>query len=335
MDSRETHHSEKDPSMQHTIEQYLAWMRAADCPLARSTRRTWQPILRQYARWIGQNARLSDFNVQSLSNYARYLGVNGKRPRTIHSTFCALRAFGRWLVEARVLSENPAQSVSLPKLDQAKRDLVSDGELADLLAACDRIADARRAALTRALLAVFLYTGLRRAECLALKLSDVDLSRQSLYVRSGKGGKPRTAYLPAAQLASLRLWLRLRGDCRHEWLWAWDSGRRVGDRALKRLLEEVAAIAGHAGQPNLKPHSFRHSYACRLLRSGVDIETVRASLGHSSLLVTQSYLHTDSQQLRDAAERLALSEQAPPPTVPHPHRRASRRWQIERRQADG
>jgi len=291
--------------LRDVIEQYLAQAKA-ESQLSKTTLRTWAPILRHYCRWQGEDARLSDFNAVNLQSYCHYLTMQGRRPRTVHSTFCALRALGRYLISVKVLTESPAAEIRLPKLDAAIRDLITDAELADLLGACDRMHDDRRAALARGVLTVFIFAGLRRSECLSLRLGDVDLARQTLYVRSGKGAKSRTAYLPKEQLAHIRAWLRVRGNAEHDYLWSLDRRRRLADMGLRHLLEEIAAIAGHKGQRNCLPHSFRHSYATRLLRAGADIETVRAALGHSALSTTAVYLHTDNQALRAAADRLIL-----------------------------
>lgn len=298
----------------------------AEGRLAKSTLQTWAPLLRQYLRWQGADARLSDFNTTNLQNYAHYLTTTGHRPRAVRSAFSALKSLGAYLVRAHILPDNPAAAVRLPKMDPAQRELCTDAEIADLFAACDRMADERRAALARGLLTCFAFAGLRRSECLDLKLGDVNLHACSLLVRHGKGDKARIAYLPRERMASLRAWLRIRGEARHDWLWSLDCARRLHDTGLQHLLEEVCAISGHKGARNLLPHSIRHNYATRLLRAGVDLVTVQRAMGHAHLGTTYQYLHTDEAALKAAAERTDLRPVEETRQASH----SARRWRVQR-----
>jgi integrase len=63
-----------------------------------------------------------------------------------------------------------------------------------------------------------------------------------------------------------------------------------------------------AGIERLRFHDLRHTFASRLVRNGVDIGTVRKLLGHSTLLVTQRYVHSDEETLRSAVGSLVKNE---------------------------
>jgi site-specific recombinase XerD len=102
---------------------------------------------------------------------------------------------GAFLVENGVLEKNPAKALTMPKKDAAKRLLVTDTEVLQLLAACERQRNPRQVALSRALLSVLVYAGLRREELLSLHVTDVDFSEGSVLVRNGKGGKSRVVYV--------------------------------------------------------------------------------------------------------------------------------------------
>jgi site-specific recombinase XerD len=148
---------------------------------------------------------------------------------------------------------------------------------------------------------VLCFAGLRRAECLALKLDDVNLAKSCIIVRQGKGQKSRTVYPYAACMEALREWLALRPQANHDYLFPFDKKRRICNQGLARLLEDIKAIAGLADHDNVKPHSLRHNCATRLLRNGADMRTIQAFLGHSHLSTTSIYLHTDETRLREVA----------------------------------
>jgi integrase len=99
------------------------------------------------------------------------------------------------LIEREVLTESPLAKTTLPKKDPARRLLVSDEELMQVIEAAGRQRIAWRSARDQAVLAVLIFTGLRRTEVLDLRLLDVDLNRSTLYVAHGKGDKARTVPL--------------------------------------------------------------------------------------------------------------------------------------------
>lgn len=318
------------------IEQYLAWL--ARCR-ARSTRKTWGAVLRAFGRWCAQRQyTIREFDRGTIEEYRDSNLQRGVRPRTVNNILAALTSFGGWLVEQGILAENPAAGVRKVRLDPPNRASLTDSEAAALLQACGGMLNPRRAALARAMLSVLIYAGLRRRECLDLKLADVDLLESRLLVRHGKGDKSRAVYVPAECMKALRAWLGWRDPerCRHDWLWDYDGARRVGDNALRTLLREVGAMAGMRGAPQIRPHAIRRGYATRLLRQGADLEAIRNNLGHEDIRTTAGYLMSDPQHLRQVAELAALRVEQPSapakPAAPGPvAARAAWRRRLERR----
>lgn len=269
--------------------------------LSKTTQHSYGCYLRRFHKWLDangyKNATLSAFNSQVLRRYLHSIS-GGLRPRSIRSAFHPLRALSVYLVDMGSLTENPCDTIALPKKDAAHRLLVSDDEVAQLLLACVRQSDERQIALSRAVLSVLVYAGLRRQELLDLKLDDIRGSDGGIVVRSGKGGKSRTVYPCRECCNAVQDWIAVRGTYPHDWLWARDGSRRIGDEGLASLLETVKATAGLAGHDNIKPHSLRHNCATRLMRNGADLRSIQAFLGHSQLETTAVYLHTDSERLR-------------------------------------
>jgi integrase len=199
----------------------------------------------------------------------------------------------------------------MPKKDAAQRVITSDAEIAKLMEACERQADERQVALSRALLSVLVYGGLRRQEALDLRLGDVDLEDRSILIRSGKGRKSRKLYPCPECMVAIREWLALRGECTHDWLWAYDKGRRVHHGALHSILQEIKAVAGLKTAKHILPHSLRHAAATRLLRNGANLRDIQTFLGHSSVTVTAVYLHSDEESQRKIATLGSLQQHTP------------------------
>ena len=281
---------------------------------ALTTFKGYQSWLHNLQRWMSENGysapELDAFNTSVLRRYLYHLSGRGPRPRTIRGAFHAVRGLGRFLTDAGALKENPTRPLTMPKLDAAQRLTVTDEELSAVLAACDRIADARRSAMAKAILSAFVFAGLRRQECLDLRLADVNFTEKSLLVRSGKGSKSRKIFVCAEAVETLREWIAVRPDpCKTDYLFAFDRARRISCAGLQTLIEEVKAIAGYRDAPHILPHSIRHRAATRLLQNGANLKDIQTFLGHSSLQVTSVYLHSNEEQAKSLADLTALRPQ--------------------------
>jgi integrase/recombinase XerD len=147
---------------------------------------------------------------------------------------------------------------------------------------------------------LLLDTGLRIAEALALRASDVDLDNHLIRVQ-GKGRKER---LVPFSIGGRKVLYKL---CRNGgYLFPTPQGTlsiRNAERDLTKLCVR-AVIKG----VRCSPHTLRHSFAVHYLRNGGNLEYLRRILGHSSILVTQRYLQsiqpTDLQQIHNSLSPL-------------------------------
>jgi len=85
------------------------------------------------------------------------------------------------------------------------------------------------------------------------------------------------------------------------------KGKEVSRDSIKSF---VKGAARRAGLPNHGPHACRHSYATGLLAAGVDLRTVQALMGHSSIETTAAYLHLLPGAEVSAAAKLEASRKA-------------------------
>lgn len=171
--------------------------------------------------------------------------------------------------------------------------------------------------------------GLRLAECLNLRVQDLDFDRERLIVRSGKNDKDRWTLFPASIHPGMREHLsgvrRLYDEDRREkrpgvalprglarkypqaptqwgWFWVFPSHRisvdpqsgRVGRHhvypaTLQRRVQDTVRRAGL--NPRATVHTLRHSFATHLVEAGYDIRTVQELLGHANIQTTMIYTH--------------------------------------------
>ena len=134
----------------------------------------------------------------------------------------------------------------------------------------------------RAMIILAMNTGLRRSEIADLKIEDLHTS--SLVVRRGKGDKTRTVYLDGNTRQVLSDYLKRRNNPSSPYVFTTRTGKITG----KYMGKISGSISAKAGVP-FSWHKCRHTYAKTLLRSGVDLETIRIMLGHENLGTTQIY----------------------------------------------
>ena len=75
----------------------------------------------------------------------------------------------------------------------------------------------------------------------------------------------------------------------------------MGTGALRDAFKRRAKESGI--DPDVTPHSLRHSYATELLAGGADLRSVQELLGHASLSTTQIYTHLSIDRLKKAARQ--------------------------------
>lgn len=171
-----------------------------------------------------------------------------------------------------------------------------------VILSCDevrRLIDAASNLLHRAMLMTLYSTGMRRAELVRLKLSDIDSQRMVVHIRHGKGDKDRDVPLSPKLLERLREYWRWRKPrtylfpSRHIYQ---KKGDHITSKAVWHACRAAAQRAGI--QKPVRPHTLRHSFATHLVESGADIQTVKLLLGHEDIRHTEIYLHLSERHIR-------------------------------------
>ena len=157
-----------------------------------------------------------------------------------------------------------------------------------------------------ALIAILRGTGLRRAEMVKLKLSNVNIETGAIEVRKGKGGKNRTVYLPTAGIPYVLKWLKVQRFSPGALLCPIRKGGEIQYRHLssQSVLLIVQKRALQAGVKTFSPHDFRRTFCSDLLDAGVDIVTVQKLAGHASPSTTAKYDRRGEETKRNAVQNL-------------------------------
>ena len=270
-----------------------------------SCRKSYRAALRAYARWAGAHAPGAPFDPQGWRDYYVYL-LNERqiKPQTVKNYFSGLNGFCTWLAETGKCAASPMPAIKFAKSDPPVRLLITDEEIFNLIAACDKIHNPAKSAMMKATMFLLTSMGLRRDELINLQVSHICLADDRLEVRRGKGNKARTLYMTDQCTAVIDAWLKLRPkNCKHPYILTRSRIHRVGYEGLTPLMAELSTIAGYKGAKNQTPHSCRHWCATFRHRGtdtnpGMSIHDLMHFLGHGDISTTQRYLHTGSEVLR-------------------------------------
>ncbi|WP_166869717.1 site-specific tyrosine recombinase XerD [Salinibacterium sp. ZJ70] len=219
----------------------------------------------------------------------------------------SIRGFMRFLVEEGVLSQDPAESLLVPKQPKRLPKALSVAQVEALLAATDGDDPVRMR--DKALLELLYATGARVSEAVTLDVDDlVGAEGTPELIRViGKGDKQRIVPLGSFARSAVEAYLvRARpllasGGSATPALFVGARGARLSRQNAWLVIRAAAERAGIT--TDVSPHSLRHSFATHLLAGGADVRVVQELLGHASVATTQLYTHVSIDGLRDAYQQ--------------------------------
>jgi integrase/recombinase XerD len=230
---------------------------------------------------VTRNQRLA-----TIRSLARFIGMRSP----VHVAWCA---------EIRAMPFKKTAKTVIGYLEKAEMDA--------LLAQPDRrtfLGDRDHALL------LFLYnSGARADEAAKLTIDNLQLDAQSSVRLHGKGNKFRTCPLWPITAASLSTLIADRG--KNDAVFLNRVNQPLTRFGIHRLVTQYAELASmkvrSLATKRVSPHTIRHTTAVHLLRAGVDINTIRAWLGHVSLDTTHIYAEVDLEMKAKALACVDIS----------------------------
>ena len=298
--------------------------------LSRNTRKSYRDTFSLLLPFISRKLRkpvdrLAVYDLTSrlvLQFLAHIEEDRGCSVRTRNQRLAAIRAFARF-----VASRDPAhvewcghiRAIASKKSMQQPVGWLTRAEMEAMLAVPDRKTNRGRSEY--ALLLLLYNTGARVSEVTQLKVQDLQLGRSNgghdLATLHGKGGKTRQCPLwPETERV---LADEILGRAADDAVFVSRLGKPFTRFGVYRLIERCAARAPKLAGRTITPHVIRHTTACHLVLAGVDINTVRAWLGHVSINTTNIYAEID---LTLKANAVALCEVGQP--------RPGRSWKADK-----
>jgi len=221
--------------------------------------------------------------------------------RTINRKISALKSFYKFLLKTKSISDNPLQKhipLKVPKrinvpFNQKEINLVIDNleESKDFVSLRNRL-----------IVELFYATGMRRAELINIKMTDVDM-RQCVVKVLGKRNKERYIPLLKIVIVTLKEYLNVRQEYSQEndYLFITKKGNKIYGTLVYRVINSYFSTV--SSKVKKSPHVIRHSFATHLLNEGADLNAVKELLGHASLASTQVYTSSSLKELKNVYNR--------------------------------
>lgn len=225
--------------------------------------------------------------------------------RTYHKS---LKVFFDWGMRERYFSANPALDIELPRIPRRIPKKLNRQEAFRLLEIVYNYPYAHKFDRIRnhAVMATFLFAGLRKEELLRLKYAEVDLGNLSLVVRKGKGNKDRVVPITSTLADILRAYLkerqRLVKTC-PEFFVSRRENVAMSDTGLRLLIGKLRVSSGIS----FSPHTLRHTFATLMLEGGCDVYSLSKMMGHSDISTTTIYLTATVEHLRGQVAKHPLN----------------------------
>ena len=131
--------------------------------------------------------------------------------------------------------------------------------------------------------------GLRTAELCGLDVTDVDLERQEVFIRHGKGDRERRVPVPGAVWTELLAYMSERRGKRGALFQTQIKRRRISAKIVGDIVHE-AARRGELGE-DVTPKTLRHTFGTHLMDRGVSLPVIASLMGHRSVQESGVYLH--------------------------------------------
>ena len=251
------------------------------------TRESYLYRVKAAEKWLTTNLNASLVFV-SMDELRTYFFSTAPVARTRNNTRQALIGFYDFLIYQGIRDDNPAKSLPRIKEPESIPKALEVEEAHKVLKASHLFGE-----MIAALVAFFLFVGVRLEETRTLRWSQLDLDNG--WVRfTAKGGQERVLPLHDAAVEALRKW-KVRAED-PEWVFPSpvNPGKPISRAWIWDRIREVGEMAGVQG---LHPHKLRHTFATRFLEEGADIRTVQEALGHKNIQTTTIYTKVRPVQL--------------------------------------
>lgn len=267
--------------------------------------------VKEFARFSATilQKRIEDIKYTDLRKWVNNLESRGLSAQTRARKVTSIRSFFQYLSKMDYIhSKNPADQLESPKLPKKQPKVISSGEASCLLQ-CSKDGDFEKVTVFRdyTVMAMFLYTGIRREELTMIKLMDVNLENNTILIH-GKGNKERVVYINDALHSVLSEYLMsyrnlLKTANISKYLFPSIKSEKLCVSSVNNIVNKAMDKAG-IKEYGISAHILRKRFATTVFSNTGDIATTSMLLGHSSPTVTMRYVRIKEDTMRKATKNI-------------------------------
>ena len=259
--------------------------------MAKNTLVSYERDLRQMISWMAGRGVTESGKVTEtlLASYVLWLERQGKATTTISRVVASMKSFFAYEQKQGIIGTDPAEGIKAPKVEKKAPTIMTAEEVEAFLAqtrgkTLKKIRD-------RAMMELLCATGLRVSELIDLKVQDLNFQIGYVICRD----EDRERAIPFGREAQDAL-LTYLSEAREKLLKSGStdllfvniSGKAMSRQGFWKIIKFYGDKAGI--RKEITPQALRNSFAAHLLKSGADIRSMQAMLGHSDLSVTHAYV---------------------------------------------
>lgn len=255
--------------------------------------------LKQFFNFLNQevyDSRLSEISYQHVRSFIASLIDKKKSIVSVNRKISCLKSFFKYALKNNLISNNPMQRIQGPKTPKRLPVFIDENQI-DKIFNQLKFDSGFEGIRNKLLIDVLYQTGLRRAELINLKETDLDLISLQLKVL-GKRNKERIIPFSIHLKRSIQEYLNAKHENNliNSFLFVNLKNIQLSPQALTKIVSEI--LSEVTTNKKKSPHVLRHTFATHLLNRGADINAVKELLGHANLSATQIYTHNTIEKLK-------------------------------------
>ena len=257
--------------------------------------------LRQFEQYVNDKIELTLLTIKAthVRSFMVQLMDDQISANAINRKISSLRSFYKHMQREGTLTANPMLLIKAPKIPKRLPVFVEDHKLDQLLDSETVFTGDFASKRDKVVLELLFGTGIRLAELLLLKDTDINAYDSTIKVL-GKRSKERIVPLHTSLLKEVQAYIALKSmqnfNNKTATLIVTNTGAAAYSKMIYRIVHRYLTLI--STQDKKSPHVLRHSFATSLLNKGADLNAIKELLGHAGLAATQVYTHNSVERLK-------------------------------------
>lgn len=252
--------------------------------------------LNKYEEFLKKDILKSD--TEDLEKYLKH--IKNLESTTVAHKITSIKSYFNYNIKRGIVSVNPADKVSRPKLTKHLPEYLTEEEVGKLL---DVEVKSPYDYRNKTILELLYSSGIRISELVNIKTPNYD-SEECLIRIMGKGSKERIVPLGDYAVNIMNDYMNnyrpLINKKHTDYVFINNRGDKISRQFIFKVIKKEALKKGI--KKDISPHTLRHTFATHLLKNGADLRIIQELLGHENISTTQIYTHVTNNKLKSDYE---------------------------------